>query len=1098
MKKLLLVLILCSFGFGVKAHDFSVMNSDGKLIYYNICSTSSPYSAMVTFKGNGPLDYTGEYSGVLNIPSTVIFNSITYSVDSIIRSAFDYCPSLTSVNIPNSVKTVGAYAFNNCQNLISVSLPNSITTIDDGTFAWCPSLTSINIPNTVTSIGMSAFFGDSNLTSIILSSSLNYIESYAFYSCVGLTSIIIPNSVTSIGSYIFGNCSNLSSITLSNSLDSIPDYTFSQCSSLTSIIIPNTITYLGSGAFANCPNLVSVSLPNSINSINNNTFYFCTLLDSVIIPNSVRTIGDYAFNNCTSMKYIQMTNSITSIGASAFQSCSQLRNITLPNKLTVINNYTFAGCTGLTSVQIPNSVITIGNYAFSNIMYLSNVTIPNSVTSIGGSAFYNCNFLSSITIPSSVVSIGASAFGNCFSLSSITNLSLIPQTINNTTFYQVNNSIPLNVPCGYASVYQAANNWNIFNIQDNQPITKNINAIICPNQTYTQNGFNADSAGIYNRSLTSVGGCDSIIYLILRIRAQDTTRIDASICLGQVYNYNGFNANTTGQYYQTIQSSIGCDSILVLNLLVFQPDTTRIIASVCPGQGYTQNGFFTGTAGVHTLHLYNQNGCDSTVVLNLSLYNTDTTYIYANICQGESYNFFNMNYYMAGTYSITTYSSHWCDSTVVLYLTVNPKYNYIYNQNICQGQVYNQHGFNEDSTGTYVQNLQTIKGCDSILTLNLSVYQNKDTMLIDTICEGSHYTLNGFYADTTGTYILNRQTIHGCDSIITLNLFVKQRSSSSFNAIDCNSFAWNDNNYYTSGDYQQIFTNSIGCDSIVTLHLIITPKPLTPEICMVTVDENKHNVVVWKKEQEVVKYDIYREGTQSGQYDLMASIPYDSLSMWVDTMSNSSTRSYRYRITSSDTCNHISDPSTIHKTLHLTINQGINNSWNLIWTPYEGINYSSLNIYKGTANSIDSLFLLTTISGNNTTYTDADNQGGTLYYQIEILLDNPCNFTKSTSSIRSNIVSNSEIGLSDIEYQSVITLYPNPTKDKTVLSVEGLKNDAQVMVYDIFGRMIKSYSLKTNQKGIEINVSGLASGTYYVICKDTVNALFTTKKLIVY
>ncbi|MFA6201124.1 MAG: leucine-rich repeat protein [Bacteroidales bacterium] len=1098
MKKLLLVLILCSFGFGVRAHDFSVMNSDGKLIYYNICSTSSPYSAMVTYKGNGPLDYTGEYSGVINIPSTVIFNSITYSVDSIIRSAFDYCPSLTSVNISNSVKTVGAYAFNNCQNLISVSLPNSITTIDDGTFAWCPSLTSINIPNTVTSIGMSAFYGDSNLTSIILPSSLNYIESYAFNSCAGLTSIIIPNLVTSIGSYIFGNCPNLSSITLSNSLDSIPDYTFSQCSSLTSIIIPNTITYLGSGAFANCTNLVSVSLPNSINSINNNTFYWCTLLDSVIIPNSVRSIGDYAFNNCTSMKYIEMTNSINDIGAYAFENCNRLRSLILPNNITIIKNNSFRSCTSLTTLTIPNAVTSIGSSAFGNCNGLTSVYIPNSVTSIGADAFNSCFNIHSIIIPSSVSSIGASAFAYCWWMDTIINLSLIPQVINANTFHDLDSNTILYVPCGYASVYQAASNWNVFDIQANQPITKNINAIICPNQTYTQNGFNVDSAGIYNRSLTSVGGCDSIIYLILRIRTQDTTRIDASICLGQVYNYNGFNANATGEYYQTIQSSIGCDSILVLTLLVFQPDTTRIIASVCPGQGYTQNGFFTGTAGVHTLHLFNQNGCDSTVVLYLSLYNTDTTYIYANICQGESYNFFNMNYYMAGTYSITTYSSHWCDSTVVLYLSVNPKYNYIYNQQICQGQVYTQHGFNEDSTGTYVQNLQTIKGCDSILTLNLSVYQNKDTMLIDTICEGSQYTLNGFHADTTGTYILNRQTIHGCDSIITLNLFVKQRSSSSFNAIDCNSFAWNNTNYYTSGDYQQIFTNSIGCDSIVTLHLTITPKPITPEICMVTVDENKHNVVVWKKEQEVVKYDVYREGTQSGQYDLMTSIPYDSVSMWVDTMSNSSTRSYRYRITSSDTCNHISDPSTIHKTLHLTINQGINNSWNLIWTPYEGINYSSLNIYKGNANSIDSLFLLTTISGNNTTYTDVDNQGGTLYYQIEILLDNPCDFTKSISSIRSNIVSSSEIGLSDIEYQSIITLYPNPTKDKTILSVEGLKNDAQVMVYDIFGRMIKSYSLKINQKEIEIDVSGLASGTYYVICKDTVNALFTTKKLIVY
>lgn len=77
------------------------------------------------------------------------------------------------------------------------------------------------------------------------------------------------------------------------------------------------------------------------------------------------------------------------------------------------------------------------------------------------------------------------------------------------------------------------------------------------------------------------------------------------------------------------------------------------------------------------------------------------------------------------------------------------------------------------------------------------------------------------------------------------------------------------------------------------------------------------------------------------------------------------------------------------------------------------------------------------------------------------------------------------------------TLYPNPTNDKTVLSVEGLKNDSQVMVYDIFGRRIKTYSIKPNQKEMNIDVSGLNSGTYYIICKDNINGLSTTNKLIV-
>ena len=1096
MKKLLLVLIFISFGFGLKAHDFAVMNSEGKLIYYNICSNTSPYSVMVTYKGISPLDYNGEYSGIINIPSTVTFNSITYSVDSINISCFDNCPTMTLLNIPNSVKSIGRGAFLGCNGLVSVNLPDSITSIQEYTFFYCRSLTSITIPNTVTSIGNSAFYGDSSLTSITLPTSLRTMGQSVFSNCVSLASILLPDSLESMGMLIFENCINLSSVNIPSSLDSIPDYAFRQCSNLSTMIIPNNITYLGGWAFINS-GLTRISLSNSINTIKNYTFGNCYQLDSVILPTSIQTIEDYAFFNCTNMHSIQLPNSITSIGASAFQSCSNLTNITIPNKLTVINNYTFSSCNGLTSIQIPNSVISIGSYAFSNLMYLTTVTIPNSVTSIGSYAFCNCGALSSVTIPSSVTSIGTNAFAGCYALSSITNLSLIPQAINNYTFDQVNKSIPLYVPCGYASAYQTANNWSAFtNIQATQPITLNINASICPNQTYTQNGFNADSNGIYTRNLTAVGGCDSIIYLILKVKEPDTTRIDAYICQGQVYNYNGFNVNATGEYYQTIPSSIGCDSTLVLNLVVYQPDTTIFNASVCPGHGYTQNGFFTGTPGIHTLNLYNQYGCDSILVLNLSLYNTDTTYFNASICQGEIYSQNGFYEMWPGTYTRSFFSSHWCDSVVVLNLAVNPNYHTQYYESICQGEVYNQYGFNCDTSGTYIHNLQSINGCDSITTLYLIVNPNTNSTITDTICEGEQYFFYNIFPDSTGVYIHEYQNQYGCLSTDSLYLTVINKTYSSIDTTTCNSYNLNGIEYYSSGIYEQTLVNSEGCDSIITLNLNI-PVAVKPEICMVTVNQEKRNVIVFNKEEAIEEYYILKEGNSAGQFETIATLPSDAQSVWIDSNSNASTRSYSYQIAAKDTCQHQLNSNNTHKTLHLTINQGLNNSWNLIWTPYEGIEYGTYNIYKGNYYNPDSLYLLTTIPSSNTTYSDIDNTESDVYYQIEIIVNNPCNITKALTSIRSNIVSNNEIGLTNIETQNKITLYPNPTNNKTHLTIEGIKNNSEIMIYDMFGRIIKTQTIKPNQNQTEIDVKDLTPGTYYIKCKDTTNGYSTTNKLII-
>lgn len=102
---------------------------------------------------------------------------------------------------------------------------------------------------------------------------------------------------------------------------------------------------------------------------------------------------------------------------------------------------------------------------------------------------------------------------------------------------------------------------------------------------------------------------------------------------------------------------------------------------------------------------------DTTVVV-------DTVYVVLNesICDGESFEFGDDNYTTAGSY---TYTSN--DTAYTLNLTVNPTYNITINDSITAGETYTQYGFNESAAGTYTQNLTTVNGCDSIITLHLTV-----------------------------------------------------------------------------------------------------------------------------------------------------------------------------------------------------------------------------------------------------------------------------------------------------------------------------------------------------------------------------------------
>ena len=326
-------------------------------LYYNITSSSAPYTVEVTYQEYSWSNYANLITAT--IPETVTHNSTTYSVTSIGYYAFGLCSSLTSITIPNSVTSIGSQAFYYCSSLTSVTIPNSVTSIGDDAFSGS-SLTSLTIPNSVTSIG-----------------------NYAFVLCESLTSITIPNSVTSIGEGAFQFCSSLTSLTIPNSVTSIGRYAFCDCSSLTTITIPNSVTSIGSSAFEGCFSLTSMVVESS------NITYDSRENCNAIIETSTNTLIAGCQNTI-------IPNSVTSIGNNAFDSCSSLTSITIPNSVTSIGRYAFSGCSSLTSITIPNSVTNIGDEAFSYCSSLTSLTIPNSVTSIGYYAFCDCSSLTTV------------------------------------------------------------------------------------------------------------------------------------------------------------------------------------------------------------------------------------------------------------------------------------------------------------------------------------------------------------------------------------------------------------------------------------------------------------------------------------------------------------------------------------------------------------------------------------------------------------------------------------------------------------------------------------------------------------------------------
>jgi predicted RNA-binding protein with PUA-like domain len=499
------------------AYDFFAVNSDGDTLYYNIISTTPPLTAEVTVGNNA-------YRGDIIIPNSVIHGGNTYLVTAIGDSAFYICGNLTSVALPNTIKTIGDYAFFYCSSLTAISIPDSVISIGMSAFSGCQNLTTVDF-NAVNctfmgTVAYPVFYNCSAFTRLNIGQQVETIPAYAFQNCSRLDTVVIPHSTTTIGDYAFYYCSSLTSITIPPSVTGIGNYAFRYCSGLTSVAIPHSVTSIGSMAFSSCFNLTTVDF-NAVNCTFTGTngggvFYDCSAFTRLNIGQQVQTIPAYAFYDCRELDTVVMPHSVTTIGDYAFYYCSSLTSITIPPSVTGIGNYAFRYCSGLTSVAIPHSVMTIGNMAFSSCFNLTTVdfnavnctsmgtvaspvfydcsaftrlNIGQQVETIPAYAFYDCHGLDTVVFPHSVRSIGERAFQNCYALACVkfgnginsirdyafasANIREIyidattPPQIAAHTFENIDNTIPVYVKCGVGNDYKNASYWrNFINVID--------------------------------------------------------------------------------------------------------------------------------------------------------------------------------------------------------------------------------------------------------------------------------------------------------------------------------------------------------------------------------------------------------------------------------------------------------------------------------------------------------------------------------------------------------------------------------------------------------------------------------------------------------
>lgn len=432
---------------------------------------------------------------------------------------------------------------------------------------------------------------------------------------------------------------------------------------------------------------------------------------------------------------------------------------------------------------------------------------------------------------------------------------------------------------------------------------------------------------------------------------------------------------------------------------------------------YTTGGFagtvdFDPGTGVFYLTAQGISAFDNDIFVHkIGLCNA-ATYSSLAVTACDSFIFGQQAYTATGIYNQAFTNAGGCDSIVTLNLTLHNSSGNMITQTSCGSFTLNNQTYT--ASGTYIQTFTNAIGCDSIITLQLSL-NNNDTLLSVTTCDS--YTLNSQTYTTSGTYIQTLTNVAGCDSTVQIHLTLNHSTGNALTVISCDSFILNNQTYQSSGTYLQVFTNATGCDSVVTLDLTIN-------------NSSSSNLAVTRCNSYQFNDHLY---TTSGVYK--------------DTL------------TTISGCDSIITLSLTINSVNIDVTR--NETENSLVALESGATYQWINCDNNTL-----------IPGANQQEFVADHNGN---YAV-IVSRNDCTDTSDCFNI-------STLSIDENDPVNFMQLYPNPATGKVTIRTSSYMRHANIQLLTISGQLL------SEQKELEgnefyLDISGYAAGVYIISLKE--------------
>ncbi len=366
--------------------------------------------------------------------------------------------------------------------------------------------------------------------------------------------------------------------------------------------------------------------------------------------------------------------------------------------------------------------------------------------------------------------------------------------------------------------------------------------------TQTANGL---GSGTYNITITDANGCIAISSVEITQPDAITSSFAETAC--DSYEWNGTTYTETDDYTQTFLAANGCDSIVTLHLTINNATTGIDTQVACDSYTWIDGVTYTESTDVPTFTLSNAEGCDSVVTLHLTINHSNTGIDEQTAC--DSYEWIDGVTYTestdAPTFTLT--NAEGCDSIVTLHLTINNSNTGEFADQMCSGVPYVYEGETFTEAGTYTVTLVNSHGCDSIVTLTLT-YSNTCGGIVSGIVTDEN---TGDAIPNAKVTIGNRVTRTNAEGQYSLEVIrglkALRVSATGYISYSRTVDIQSDTTFNASLNSPQIHTDT---DSI-----IVSSYPYLEQSDSITLSNNGNGTLVWSSITEYDNLELIEDST---------------------------------------------------------------------------------------------------------------------------------------------------------------------------------------------------------------------------------------------